>query len=125
MSYITEAEALENIPDFATQSDKARLLSQAKAYLRSRNVKEYADSADAPQDLKLASYEVIKGIIAGKLYQGKSAVVTSKTVSAQSGTSVSKTFADGSEDLNVYEQYINDLIAPYTKKAGVRMVLRI
>lgn len=124
MSFITEQEAIENVSDFATQSDKARLLSQAKAYLRSRNVKEYADSADVPQDLKLASYEVIKGIIAGKLYQGKSAVVTSETVSAQSGTSVSTTYAEGSEDLNVYEQYIIDLIAPYVKKAGARMVFR-
>lgn len=125
MSFITEQEALDNVPEFATQSDKARLLTQAKAYLRARNVKEYADDVEVPQDLKDASYEIIKGIIAGKLYQGKKATVTSKTVSAQSGTSVSKTFAEGSEDLNVYEQFINDLIAPYIKKAGAKMVYRV
>ena len=125
MSYITEADALENIPDFATQSDKARLLAQSEAYLRSRNIKEYTDGAEVPQPLKLASYEVIKGIIAGKLYQGKKATVTSKTISAQSGTSVSKTFADGSEDLNVYEQLINDLIAPYIKAQGVQWLDRL
>lgn len=125
MSYITEAEALENVPDFATQSDKARLLTQAEAYLRARNVQEFNDVTIVPKPLKDASYEVIKGIIAGKLYQGKSATVTSKTISAQSGTSVSKTFGEGSEDLNVYEQFIKDLIAPYTKKAGARMVMRV
>ena len=127
MSYITEQEALDNVTEFASQtaSGKARLLAQSEAYLRSRNIKEYTDGAEVPQPLKLASYEVIKGIIAGQLYQGKKATVTSKTISAQSGTSVSKTFADGSEDLNVYEQLIGDLIAPFTKTQGVQWLDRI
>ena len=127
MSYITEQEALANVTEFASQtaSDKARLLAQSEAYLRSRNVKEYKDGADVPQALKLACYEVIKGIIVGQLYQGKKATVTSKTISAQSGTSVSKTFADGSEDLNMYEQFISELIAPFTKTQGVQWLDRI
>lgn len=127
MSYITEQEALDNVTEFASQtaSDKARLLAQSEAYLRARNVKEYKGDADVPQALKLACYEVINGIIAGQLYQGKKATVTSKTISAQSGTSVSKTFADGSEDLNVYEQFISELIAPFTKTQGVQWLDRI
>ena len=127
MSYITEQEALANVTEFASQtaSDKARLLAQSEAYLRARNVKEYKDGADVPQALKLACYEVIKGIIVGQLYQGKKATVTSKTISAQSGTSVSKTFADGSEDLNVYEQFIGELIAPFTKTQGAQWLDRI
>ena len=127
MSYITEQEALDNVTEFANQtaSDKARLLAQSEAYLRARNVKEYKDGTDVPQPLKLASYEVIRGIIAGQLYQGKEATVTSKTISAQSGTSVSKTFADGSEDLNVYEQFISELIAPFTKTQGAQWLDRI
>lgn len=127
MSFITEQEALDNVADFANQtaSDKARLLAQAEAYLRARNIKEYEDATDVPMPLKLASYEVIKGIVAGQLYQGKSAIVASETVSAQSGTSVSTTYVEGSEDLNVYEQYINDLIGPYIKKAGAKMVFRV
>ena len=127
MSYITEQEALDNVTEFASQtaSDKARLLAQSEAYLRARNVKEYKDGTDVPQALKLACYEVINGIIAGQLYQGKKATVTSKTISAQSGTSVSKTFADGSEDLNVYEQLINELIAPFTKTQGAQWLDRI
>ena len=127
MSYITEQEALDNVTEFASQtaSDKARLLAQSEAYLRARNVKEYKDDADVPQALKLACYEVIKGTIAEQLYQGKQATVTSKTISAQSGTSVSKTFADGSEDLNVYEQFIGELIAPFTKTQGAQWLDRI
>lgn len=77
MSFVTETEVLENVPEFAGQSasDKARLLSQVDAYLRSRNVKEYLDTSMVPESLKLASYEIIRGILAGKLYQGKAAKV--------------------------------------------------
>lgn len=126
MSFVTETEVLEHVPEFAGQSasDKARLLSQVDAYLRSRNVKGYLESSLVPEPLKLASYEIIRGILAGKLYQGKAATVVSKTVSAQSGTSVSKTFAAGSEDLNTYEQYILDLIKPYTKRSSVQFLKR-
>lgn len=127
MSFVTETEVLENVPEFTGQSisDKARLLFQVDAYLRSRNVKEYPDPSVVPVPIKLASYEIIKGILVGKLYQGKTATVVSKTVSAQPGTSVSKTFAAGSEDLNTYEQYILDLIKPYTKRSSVQFLKRI
>lgn len=82
MSFVTETEVLEHVPEFAGQSasDKARLLSQVDAYLRSRNVKGYLESSQVPEPLKLASYEIIRGILAGKLYQGRAATVVSKTV---------------------------------------------
>ena len=74
MSYITEQEALDNVTEFASQtaSDKARLLAQSEAYLRARNVKEYKDGANVPQALKLACYEVIRGVLSNDLYQGQS-----------------------------------------------------
>ena len=127
MSFITEQEAIENIEGFdaLSDSDKARNLQMSETYLIARNVKPYDDSDDVPSPLKLASYEIIKGIMAGKLYQGKSQTVQSKTVSAQSGTSVSKTYAAGSEELNEYEQYINDLIYPYSKRVKVQILKRI
>ena len=127
MPFITEQEAIDNIDGFNTlsASDKARYLNQSEAYLIARNVKPYTSPDDVPQPLKLASYEIIKGIIAGKLYQGKTQTVQSKTVSAQSGTSVSKTYVAGSEELSSYEQYILDLIKPFAKRATVQFLKRI
>ena len=127
MPFITEQEAINNVNGFDALSsgDKARYLSQSEAYLIARNVKPYDDVELVPQPLKLASFELIKGIIAGKLYQGKAQVVQSKTVSATSGTSVSKTFVSGSEDINEYEQYVLDLIKPYTKRSNLQMLKRM
>lgn len=127
MPFITEQEAIDNVASFSalSVSDKARYLQMSETYLIVRNVKPYDDVKDVPEPLKLASYEIIRGIMAGKLYKGKSQTVQSKTVSAQSGTSVSKTYAAGSEELNEYEQYIDDLIKPFTKRAAVQFLKRI
>jgi hypothetical protein len=118
MSYITEQEALDNVTEFASQtaSDKARLLAQSEAYLRARNVKEYKDSADVPQPLKLACYEVIKGVLSNELYQGQSQALKRERVKGDT-VETEEEFQDGSTAINATEQYINDLIAPYTKQS--------
>lgn len=120
MSYITEQEALDNVTEFASQtaSDKARLLAQSEAYLRARNVKEYKDDADVPQPLKLACYEVIKGVLSNDLYQGQSQALKRERVKADT-VETEEEFQDGSTSINATEQYINDLIAPYAKQSFV------
>ncbi len=125
MSYITEQEALDNVTEFSSQtaSDKARLLAQAEAYLRARNVKEYKDGADVPQALKLACYEVIQGVLSNDLYQGQSQAVKREKVKADT-VETEEEFMDGSVVLSATEQFINDLIAPYAKSSGVQWVSR-
>lgn len=127
MSFITQTEAEQNATEFANQSDanKARLLAQSEAYLIARNVKPFNDATQVPTALKLASYEIISGILANKLYQGKEQRLLGKTVSAQTGTSVSKTYSDQSDVINAYEQYIADLIQPYAKRQIARPLRRL
>lgn len=127
MSFITQDEAEQNVTEFANQSDvnKARLLAQSEAYLLARNVKAFEDVTQVPKPLKLASYEIISGILANKLYQGKEQRLLGKTVSAQTGTSVSKTYSDQSDVVNAYEQYIADLIQPYVKRQIARPLRRL
>lgn len=127
LSFITYHEAEQNVSEFASQSDmvKARLFSQAYAYLKARYVRSYTDVTKVPDELKDACYEIIRGILANKLYQGKPQRLLSKTVSAQTGTSVSQTYSDSADPLNEYEQYIADLIKPYAKKLIARRVSRL
>ena len=126
MSYITEQEALDNVTEFASQtaSDKARLLAQSEAYLRARNVKEYKDGVDVPQALKLACYEVIRGVLSNDLYQGQSQTVKREKVKADT-VETEEEFVDGSVALSATEQFILDLITPYAKSSGVQWMSRI
>lgn len=126
MSYITEQEALDNVTEFASQtaSGKTRLLAQSEAYLRARNVKEYKDGADVPQALKLACYEVIRGVLSNDLYQGQSQTVKREKVKADT-VETEEEFMDGSVALSATEQFILDLIAPYAKSSGVQWMSRI
>lgn len=127
MSFITEQEAEQALGETwtsQTESDKARLLAQNEAYLIARNVKPYDDPDDVPEALKLASYEIIKGIINKQLYQGQSQELKAKTVKGGS-VEVSKTYQDGSHELNATEQYIQDLIKPYSKRHGVVFLKKV
>lgn len=49
----------------------------------------------------------------------------SKTVSAQSGTSVSKTYTAGSADLTQGENFALALLAPWIKRTGTFMLKRV
>ncbi|MEQ4621212.1 hypothetical protein ABN056_08290 [Providencia vermicola] len=127
MSFITEQEAEQALGETwtsQTESDKARLLSQSEAYLIARNVKPYDGPDDVPVALKLASYEIIKGIINKQLYQGIAQELKAKTVKGGS-VEVSKTFQDGSRELNATEQYIQDLIKPYSKRHSVVFLKKV
>lgn len=126
MSFVTETEVLENVPEFAGQStsDKARLLSQAEAYLIARNVKPYLNPLEVPTPVKQASYEIIKGIIKGELYKGQEQVLKRKKVKADTVES-EKEYMDGSVAVSATEQYIHDLLAPYTKRPSVIFLRRL
>ncbi|MBG5894840.1 hypothetical protein [Providencia rettgeri] len=127
MGFITEQEAEQALGETwtsQTESDKARLLAQSEAYLIARNVKPYDDPDDVPEALKLASYEIIKGVINKQLYQGQAQELKAKTVKGGS-VEVSKTYQDGSYELNATEQYILDLIKPYSKRLSVVFLKKV
>lgn len=126
MSFVTESEVEQALRDTWTnqsESEKTQLLKKSRAYLLARNVKDYENVDDVPQDLKDASFEIIKGIINKKLYIDKDQELKSKRVKADSVES-EKVYQDGSKSINATEQYILDLIKPYTKKSRVQMVRR-
>lgn len=127
MSFVTESEVEQALGDTWTnqsESDKTQLLKKSRAYLLARNVKDYENVDDVPQDLKDASFEIIKGIIDKKLYIDKNQELKSKRVKADSVES-EKVYQDGSKSINAVEQYIWDLIKPYTKKSRVQMVRKL
>ncbi|KHF78426.1 hypothetical protein PJ15_1485 [Acinetobacter sp. neg1] len=125
MSFITEHEAIEHVKGFdaLSTSDKADYLQKAEAYLIARNVKPYEDVTLVPKALKLASYEIIKGIMKGELYQGQEQALKRKRVKAE--VESEKEYQDGSVKLNATEQYILDLIKPFTKRSSVFFIRRI
>ena len=126
MSFITEQEAIDNVEGFDALSDrdKARNLQMSEAYLIAKNVKPYNDVNDVPSALKLASYEIIKGIMAGDLYKGVEQALKRKRVKADTVES-EKEYQDGTVQLNATEQYILDLIKPYAKRPSVVMLRRM
>ncbi len=127
MSFVTESEVEQALGDTWTnqsESDKTQLLKKSRAYLLARNVKDYENVDDVPQDLKDASFEIIKGIIDKQLYVDKDQELKSKRVKADSVES-EKVYQDGSKSINATEQYILDLIKPYTKKSRVQMVRKL
>lgn len=125
MSFITEQEAIERVAGFdaLSDSDKADYMEKSEAYLLARNVKPYEDVSTVPKALKTASFEVIKGIMKGELYQGQEQVLKRKRVKAE--VESEKEYQDGSVKLNATEQYILDLIKPYCKRKSVFFVRKI
>ncbi|MDC4403547.1 hypothetical protein NQ640_13775 [Acinetobacter baumannii] len=126
MSFITEQEAIENVEGFdaLSVSDKAQFLQMAEAYLLARNVKPYEDVTKVPEPLKTASYQIIKGIMKGDLYQGQEQALKRKKVKADTVEN-EKEYQDGSVKLSAIEQFILDLIKPYSKRKAVFFVRKI
>ncbi|WP_247791228.1 hypothetical protein [Acinetobacter baumannii] len=107
-----------------TVSDKAQFLQMAEAYLLARNVKPYEDVTQVPEPLKTASYQIIKGIMKGDLYQGQEQALKRKKVKADT-VETEKEYQDGSVKLSAIEQFILDLIKPYIKRKAVFFVRKI
>ncbi|MBJ9984441.1 hypothetical protein IAE19_03175 [Acinetobacter sp. S40] len=126
MSFITEQEASDNVEGFSALSisDKAQYLQMSEAYLIARNVKPYDDVTKVPQPLKIASYQIIKGIIEGEIYQGQEQALKRKKVKADT-VETEKEYQDGSVKLSAVEELILDLIKPYAKRTSVQFLKRI
>ncbi|WEA18621.1 hypothetical protein [Pseudomonas juntendi] len=108
---------------WAGSGDPVLAVTMANAWLTAKINRPVADPT--PNSIKLAGAQVAKEAAAGNLYKATEKEVLSKTVSAKTGTSVSKTFAQGSTDLTAGESFALDLIAPWVKRTGVFMLKRI
>ncbi len=98
--------------DWAGAGDPALSVMQANAWLTSKIKRPVP--AEVPAEIKQAGAQVAKVASTGGLYKATQKEVLSKTVSATSGTSVSKTYAEGSTDLSQGENLAIALIYPWT-----------
>ncbi|HAV5325286.1 TPA: hypothetical protein JI037_15000 [Acinetobacter baumannii] len=107
MSFITVDDANSILgSDFAPDSDKARLVQLANVWMKKR-IGFVPDPIDPL--LKDASCEIIKGILAKKIYNGKDQQLKRKKVKADSVES-EKEYQDGSEAISSFEQIAIDFI---------------
>lgn len=110
-------------PGWAGTGDPVLAVTMANAWLTAKINRPVADPT--PEAIKLAGAQVAKEAAAGKLYTSTQKEVQSKTVSAQSGTSVSKTYVAGSTDRSAGVNFALALLAPWIKRSGVMMLKRI
>ena len=101
MSFITQQE-VESIlgTNFAPDGDKARLILLANTWMKNQ-IGFVPDPIH--ENLKLASCEIIKGILAKVIYSGQDQVLKRKKVKADSVES-EKEFQDGSVAISSFEQ---------------------
>jgi len=122
--FITVADVDAQLgPDWAGTGDAVLAVAMANAWLTAKINRPVADPT--PDAIKLAGAQVAKEAAAGNLYKATQKEVLSKTVSAQSGTSVSKTYAEGSTDLSAGENFALALLAPWIKRSGTIMLKRV
>ncbi|EIB7122469.1 hypothetical protein ABFO97_12540 [Acinetobacter baumannii] len=107
MSFITVDDANSILgSDFAPDSDKARLVKLANVWMKKR-IGFVPDPIDPL--LKDAACEIIKGILAQVIYNGKDQQLKRKKVKADSVES-EKEYQDGSEAISSFEQIAIDFI---------------
>jgi hypothetical protein len=122
--FITVADVDAQLgPNWAGTGDAVLAVAMANAWLTAKIQRVVPDPV--PTEIKAAGAQVAKEAAAGNLYKSTQREVLSKTVSAQSGTSVSKTYASGSTDLSAGENFALALVAPWIKRSGVMMLKRI
>lgn len=110
-------------PDWAGTGDPVLAVTMANAWLTAKINRPVADPV--PDAIKLAGAQVAKEAAAGKLYTATQKEVQSTTVSAQTGTSVSKTYVSGSAEQSAGVNFALALLAPWIKRSGVMMLKRI
>ncbi len=122
--FVTEADVVQQLgPDWAGDGDAVIAVAMANAWLTAKIKRAVPEVV--PDAIKSAGAQVAKLAAAGKLYKDTQREVQSKTVSAQAGTSTSKTYVAGSVDRSTGENFALDLIAPWTRRAGTVMLKRI
>lgn len=122
--FITVADVTALLgPDWAGTGDPVLAVTMANAWLTAKINRPVA--VPTPDEVKNAGAQVAKEAAAGNLYKATQKEVLSKTVSAQTGTSVSKTYAAGSTDLSAGENFALALLAPWLRRSNVFMLKRI
>jgi len=122
--FITVADVDQKLgPDWAGTGDAVLAVAMANAWLTAKIKRAVPDPV--PDAIVSAGAEVAKLAAVGQLYKDTQREVQSKTVSAQSGTSVSKTYVTGSVDRSTGENFALDLITPWTRRSGTVMLRRV
>lgn len=122
--YITVADVDASLgPGWAGAGDPVLAVTMANAWLTAKIKRALPDPV--PDEIKTAGAQVAKEAAAGKLYTNTQKEVQSKTVSAQSGTSVSKTYVAGSTDQSAGVNFALALIDPWTRRTGVFMLKKV
>lgn len=121
--FITVADVDQKLGQgWAGTGDAVLAVSMANAWLTARIKRSVPEQV--PDAIASAGAQVAKLAAEGKLYKDTGKEVLSKTVSAQAGTSTSKTYAEGSVELSAAENFALDLIAPWVRRSGTVMLKR-
>lgn len=110
-------------PDWAGAGDPVLAVTMANAWLTAKIKRAVPDPV--PTEIKTAGAQVAKEAALGKLYKDTRKEVQSQTVSAQPGTSTSKTYVAGSTDQSAGVNFALALLAPWITRSGVMMLKRI
>ncbi|WP_338513404.1 hypothetical protein VRC24_16940 [Pseudomonas poae] len=122
--FITVADVDAQLgPGWAGTGDPVLAVAMANAWLTAKIKRAVPDPV--PAEIKIAGAQIAKEAAEGKLYTATQKEVQSKTVSAQSGTSVSKTYVAGSTDQSAGVNFALALLEPWIKRSGVMMLKRI
>ncbi|MGA5482730.1 hypothetical protein [Pseudomonas sp. LW8] len=122
--FITVADVDASLgPGWAGAGDPVLAVTMANAWLTAKIKRVVPDPV--PIEIKTAGAQVAKEAAEGKLYAATQKEVQSKTVSAQSGTSVSKTYLAGSTDQSAGVNFALALLEPWIKRSGVMLLKRI
>lgn len=122
--FITVADVAAQLgPDWAGAGDPVLAVAMANAWLTARIKRVVPDPV--PAEIKTAGAHMAKVAAAGNLYKDTKKEVQSTTVSAQAGTSVSKTYVAGSTDLTQGENFALALLEPWIKRPGVFMLKKV
>lgn len=124
MDFITAADVDAHLGMGWEGPDGAeRAVLMANAWLAERIRRDVP--SPVPVAIVQAGAEIAREAAQGKLYLAAGREVTSQTVSAGGGVSVSKTYAAGSADRSAGESLALALIAPWRRRTGVFMLERI
>lgn len=109
-------------PGWAGAGDPVLAVVMANTWLTANIKRVVLDPV--PTEIKTAGAQLAKEAAAGKLYTATQREVHSKTVSAQSGTSVSKTYVAGSTEQSAGVNFALALLVPWMRRPSVLMLKR-
>lgn len=122
--FITVADVDQTLGyGWAGSGDAVLAVVMANAWLTAKIKRTVPDPV--PDAIVSAGAQVAKLAAAGQLYKDTQREVQSKTVSAQAGTSTSKTYVAGSVDRSAGENFALDLIAPWIRRSGTVLLKRV